>query len=289
MTVRPPSSIPEIVADRACRLGSGPVWHPASKLLYWIDARAGTLYSFDPAAAKSAQVTLGDKVIQIVPFEDGGLLLFTASGELKVYRPHESPKTISRLPWDPRAHIDAAVSDGRGKVYCAMREAGSRSGSLYRVGADGKAEHVVAGIGCVYGLAFDEDIGSLYCCDAVSREILRLTHHADSGAVSGRQMVLQVPGSLGIPRGLAVDSKGFLWVPVWGGSCALRVSPDGREERRVYFTAKLLSGIAFGGTDLRDLYVVSSGAEDRRTNGPGAGALFRLRQGVKGAPTAPAH
>ncbi len=284
MTMRPPSPIPEIVANRACQIGSGPVWQPASSLLYWIDAHSGSLYSFDPAGAKSVQVTIGEKVLQLTRRDDGGLLLFTAGGELKALQDPSPLQTLAgRLAWGPRSHVDAAAADGQGRLYCAVRFAGKKSGSLYQVNADGTARKVLADIGCAYGLGFDAGSGSLYCCDAASRQILRLAHDMDSGEVSAKRVILQVPESLGIPHGIAVDSKGFFWVPVWGGSCVLRFSPEGKEERRVYFTAKLLSGIAFGGADLRELYVVSSGGEDLRANGPGAGALFRLRPGVKGS------
>jgi len=42
--------------------------------------------------------------------------------------------------------------------------------------------------------------------------------------------------------------------------------------------------MTFGGPDYRDLYVTTAGGDDKATNGPGAGALFRLRPGVQGRP-----
>jgi sugar lactone lactonase YvrE len=81
-----------------------------------------------------------------------------------------------------------------------------------------------------------------------------------------------------------VDAKGFVWVAVWGGGCVIRYSPKGTEDRRIYFTAKLVSSAAFGGDDMMDLYVTSAGGDDKKANGPGAGALFRVRPGVKGVP-----
>jgi D-xylonolactonase len=40
----------------------------------------------------------------------------------------------------------------------------------------------------------------------------------------------------------------------------------------------------FGGPDLQDLYVTTAGGSDREHEGPGAGALFRVRPGVTGLP-----
>ena len=187
-------------------------------------------------------------------------------------------------PWGPQALLAAAAVDGRGRLYCAAHSSSEKSGSLYQVRMDGTTEEVPLAVGRITAMDFDSS-GNLYCCEAGRRKLLRFSAHGQ--AFSEPQAIFQVPQSLGAPHGLALDAKGHLWVAVWGGSCILRISPSGREEQRVYFTAKLVSGLAFGGPDLRDLYVATSGAEDRKANGPGAGALFRLRPGVKGLPKHP--
>ncbi len=57
------------------------------------------------------------------------------------------------------------------------------------------------------------------------------------------------------------------------------------EELRIPFPALKVSSASFGGPDLDELYVTTalSGGE-RSVEGPGAGALFRLRPGVRGLP-----
>ena len=45
-----------------------------------------------------------------------------------------------------------------------------------------------------------------------------------------------------------------------------------------------MSSAIFGGADYTDLYVTTAGGHDKASNGPGAGALFRLRPGVRGVP-----
>jgi sugar lactone lactonase YvrE len=281
--MRPPSHIPEIVADKACRLAGPPLWHPASGLLYWSDAHDGRLCSYDPAAAK-AFVSAGGKALLCAPRTDGGALLLGMDGGLKALRDPGAAEPIpGPQPWGPALQLDAAALDDRGWLYCAVRPAAAGSrGKLYRLRADGVTEEVPVQVKRISGLGFAPG-GSLYCCDAVSREIVRLTPSA-AGGFGDPHSIVSIPASLGAPYGMAIDAKGFLWVAVWGGSCILRISPAGREELRVYFTAKLVSGLTFGGSDLRDLYVVTSGAENRKANGPGAGALYRLRPGVKGVP-----
>ncbi len=287
MTPRPPSSVPEIVADHACRQGSGPLWHPGENLLYWMDMHRGSLYSFDPKSARSAPVPVDEKVRHFAVHGEGGLLLFTESGGMKVLKGGSLSDVAWQPAWRPGTQIDAVAVDRQGRVYCAARSAEDRVGSLYRITKDGAIAKAMQGVGSVRSLAFDAG-GLAYCCMTASREVTVLRQDPTSGDLCDPHTVVRVPESLGAPYGVSVDAKGFVWIPVWGGSCVLRLSPSGKEERRIYFTARLVSGLTFGGADSRDLYVISSGAEDRAANGPGAGALYRLRPGVKGIPAAPA-
>ena len=40
--------------------------------------------------------------------------------------------------------------------------------------------------------------------------------------------------------------------------------------------------MVFGGPDYADIYVTTAGGDQKETEGPGAGALFRLRLGIRG-------
>jgi len=83
---------------------------------------------------------------------------------------------------------------------------------------------------------------------------------------------------------LTVDAAGCIWSARWNGGVLVRYAPDGTELTRIHFPARQVSSAAFGGDDLGDLYVATAGGHDRMTNGPGAGALYRLRPGVRGLP-----
>jgi D-xylonolactonase len=64
----------------------------------------------------------------------------------------------------------------------------------------------------------------------------------------------------------------------------VRYTPGGQEEWRVSFPAKKVSSVIFGGPDYADMYVTTAGGHQKEVDGPGAGALFRLRLGIKGVP-----
>jgi len=83
---------------------------------------------------------------------------------------------------------------------------------------------------------------------------------------------------------MTVDAEGYLWSARWGGSCLVRYSPDGSEERRIHFPAKKISSVTFGGKDYTDIYVTTAGGNNRSEEGVSAGALFRINLGIKGVP-----
>ncbi|HVO39327.1 MAG TPA: SMP-30/gluconolactonase/LRE family protein [Spirochaetia bacterium] len=281
MIPRSPSSLPHVAADRGLAHGEGPAWHPQEKRLYWLDSESGSLLCLDPAGRAGA--TVPEKVRRFAVQADGGFLLFTRDGALKTWRNGVGFTVCPAAPWGSDAAVDTAAGHPSGRVYCFARPAESRDGALFRVDLDGGVEKVSTDAPCSGGLAFSPDGSTACAADAVSREIHALTVDGRTGALSSRSVIARFPQSLGVPRGIALDSKGFLWIALWGGSCVVRLSPAGKEEQRVYFTARLLSGLAFGGEDSRELFVTSSGGDNRRENGPAAGALFSFRPGVKGA------
>jgi sugar lactone lactonase YvrE len=257
------------------------VWQPALGLLFWIDASTGSLFSYNPAVGKAANVPTEDKVSACAACADESILLL---GNKLSFLQNGKALTVE-LPWRSGAQLDAVTVDRQGRLVCAVRLTESKSSQLCWIQANGRMGEVLTNVGRVSSLAFDPPGSFLYCCHAGSREVARFEYNSETSRASARDVIAVIPASLGTSNGLAVDAKGFLWVAIWGGSCVLRMSPAGKEDQRIYFTAGLLSGLAFGGKELRDLYVVSSGAQDRKANGPGAGALFRLRPGVRGAAT----
>jgi sugar lactone lactonase YvrE len=88
-----------------------------------------------------------------------------------------------------------------------------------------------------------------------------------------------------VPDGMAIDAEDHAWLAVWGGACLLRIGPDGRLVARVPMPVSQPTSCAFGGPDLRDLYVTSArvGLDDGTlAREPLAGALFRLRPAAPG-------
>mmetsp|Transcript_2385 Transcript_2385/g.4067 ORF Transcript_2385/g.4067 Transcript_2385/m.4067 type:complete len:162 (+) Transcript_2385:1-486(+) len=122
--------------------------------------------------------------------------------------------------------------------------------------------------------------------DSPSREILVFDYDGKTGNVSNRRVFACVPEP-GLPDGSTCDSEGYLWNAEWGSGRVVRYTPDGKVDRVVHVpTASRLTCPAFGGSELRTLYITSASVgltlADRQAE-PAAGALFALElKDVKG-------
>ena len=84
-----------------------------------------------------------------------------------------------------------------------------------------------------------------------------------------------------------MDAEGGYWVAAIDAGEVRRYRPDGRLDRRVAVPTAWPTMPAFGGRDMRDVYVTSlrvGRAPDQLARHPLSGGLFRFRSDVPGLP-----
>ena len=285
------STIPlERVADTRCRTGEGPLWHEQEQRLYWVDIPEGRLYRYDPATGAHEQVFQGEPIGGFTVQADGSLLLFMARGAIAVWRPDRplSP-VVEEIPVERDSRFNDVIADPEGRVFCGTMPGPAGGGRLYRLDRDGTLTELLDGVGLPNGLGFSPDGGRMYFADSKAGVIWRFAYDRVTGELSDRRVFADTAGREGAPDGLAVDAEGGVWCARWNGGCLVRYRPDGGEERRVELPARKVSSACFGGPGLDELYVTTAGGPDRDREGPGAGALFRLRPGLRGRPGFPSR
>jgi sugar lactone lactonase YvrE len=275
---------PELIADAACVTGEGPLWHPTEQCVYWVDIPRGRLFRYDPATGAHAQVFEGDAIGGFTIQADGALLLFMARGAIRLWRDGEITTLMESIPGEEETRFNDVIADPAGRVFCGTMAIPGRRGRLYRLDPDLTLTTVVEDVGISNGMGFTADRRTMYYTDSGAGEIYQYAYDERTGALANRRVLVRVPKEEGLPDGMTVDAAGDLWSARWDGSCLVRYAPDGTEKQRIPFPARKVSSVVFGGPDYRDMYVTTAGGDDRAANGPGAGALFRLRLGVQGVP-----
>jgi sugar lactone lactonase YvrE len=276
---------PELIADYQCHIGENPLWHPLEQRLYWTDILRGRLFRYDPATREHEQCYSGPPVGGFTVQADGTLLLFMASGAIAKWGGGHLKYIVEEIADERESRFNDVISDPAGRVFCGTMPTPTRPGRLYRLDQDGVLHLLLEGIGVSNGMGFTLDRRRMYYTDSAARSIYLFDYDEKTGGLTNQRVWLQTLEGAGVPDGMTVDAQGYIWSARWDDSSLYRYTPDGLEERRIEFPAKKVSSVTFGGDDLSDLYITTALTDGTKAEeGTGAGALFRLRLGIRGLP-----
>lgn len=260
------------------------MWHPMEKRVYWVDITAGRMFRYTPATGKHEQVYEGRPIGGYTIQADGSLLFFQDQGAVAIWRAGEMTTVIDEIPDERETRFNDVFADPAGRVFCGTMPTKDRLGRLYRLDPDGSLSLLLENVGCSNGMGLTPDGKGLYFTDSEAHTIYRFDYDVKTGAISNQRPFVVTPPELGLPDGMTVDAQGYVWSAHWNGSCLMRFSPEGKEERRIQFPAKKVSSVIFGGDDYTDMYVTTAGGDQKGANGEHAGSLFHINLGIRGAP-----
>ena len=280
----PGSLTPQCIADYNCHTGENPLWNPVDERLYWCDIPRGRVFAYEPSSGSHWLCLEGEAVGGFTIQEDGALLLFMARGAIRKWHGGKLVTVVEEIAEERENRFNDVIADPAGRVLCGTMSTPTRRGRLYRLDRDGGLTVLLEDIGCSNGLAFSPDRKQLYYTDSYAREIYLFDYEVAAGTIKNRRIFATVPETEGLPDGMTIDGDGGIWSARWDGGCLVRYTPEGKEELRISFPAKKVSSVIFGGKGYSDMYVTTAGGDNKPEEGPGAGALFQLKTGIRGVP-----
>jgi sugar lactone lactonase YvrE len=164
------------------------------------------------------------------------------------------------------------------------------AGALYRLDPDLSVHPMVGGVAISNGLDWSLDGRTMYYVDTPTRRIDQFDFDPASGAIADRRPFVTIDAADGSPDGLTVDADGGIWLALWDGWRVRRYYPDGSIDREIRLPVSEVTCPVFGGPDLDELYITTAWellSEAQHAREPLAGALFRVRPGVRGRPPTP--
>jgi sugar lactone lactonase YvrE len=169
-------------------------------------------------------------------------------------------------------------------------ETGEPQGNLYALDGAEKVRCLERNLTIQNGLAFSPDGRTLYLSDSGSavQSVWRYDYDPASGRCTNRRLHFDMHATRGRPDGAAVDADGGYWIAAVGGWALVRLTPAGQVDRTIELPIEKPTKPAFGGKDLRTLFVTSMSleldhADPRHAE---AGNLFAVDAGVQGLPVA---
>ena len=270
-------------------LGESPVWDRRVGRLLWVDVRAPALRSLDPESGATERWPMPEVVASVMLRASGGLVVGLKSG-LHAFDPATGALAFLRPIDEPHEgnRVNDCKVDRAGTIWWStMWDFGARTtGSLYRLHPDGANETIRTGITIPNGLCFAPDGRRGHFADTAAGHLERFAIAAD-GAVSDWRDFGPSSGLPGRPDGSACDAEGAVWNARYGGGAVVRLSPEGEVLGRIDLPVSQPSCCAFGGPELRTLFVTTSRqrlSDAALAREPLAGTLLRVEPGVAGLP-----
>jgi sugar lactone lactonase YvrE len=185
---------------------------------------------------------------------------------------------------DPLIRMNDGACDPQGRFYCGTMAYAETpgAGSLYRLDPDGSVQVTLRHVTISNGLQWNQVGDTVFYADTPTGRVDSFDFEPASGAFTNRRTFAEISGG-GYPDGMAIDEEDGIWVALWGGSAVHRYDKAGRLDLVVDLPVSNVTACAFGGPDLRTLFITTSRQGLDPADQPDAGAVFRYEAGVRGA------
>ena len=287
-----------LVLDARAALAECPLWSEREQKLYWVDISGRMINRFDPATGQNAHWPMPCEPGCVALAASGGLVAALRDGFYRFYPVDARLEKIADAPYDTTTmRFNDGRCDAAGRFWAgAMFEPRTaEAASVYclergRVRRGWGPEEKL-GVKVSNGLAFTADGRHVFQSDTPNHVVFQFPFDVKTGTIGTRREFARRPDNRsdadygGRPDGAAVDSEGNYWSAQYEGRRVLRFSPRGEVTGVVHVPSKRVTMVAFGGADLRTLYITTAregAAESELAAEPHAGGIFACELEVAG-------
>ena len=275
---------PEPITNHISEWGEGPIWH-GDRLLY-VDIETYKIIAFTPSTGKEQIWDVGQRVGTVVPRASGGLLWAGDNGFFLL----DEATGISTPIADPEPNLpDNRFNDGKcdpaGRLWAGTICLQKRpDASLYCLHTDLSVEKKFGPVTNSNGIIWNCAANTMYYIDTPSKKVRAFDFDNATSAITNERVIWDTSADPSSPDGMTIDTEDRLWIAFCHGAKVVCFNPaTQKEEMQIDFPCVETTACAFGGPDLRDLYITTGKKPD--LDEPLAGRLFVCRPGAQGVPS----
>ncbi|RYP77386.1 hypothetical protein DL771_001181 [Monosporascus sp. 5C6A] len=275
-------------------LGESPLYRGADDVFFFVDIKNKLVHTVPVAEGWAGKYTMQlDEPItrlNVVAGRTDVLAVQTRLGFALLDPVKGTFERIADVHHDDDAGLDQKVRmndggiDGRGRWWASTMDENEQSkiGRLWCL-EGGKVKDVSSGerMAVPNGPVWSTDDKVMYVCNTAEGKIHQYDYDIETGAASNQRLFVQLEDGAQ-PDGMAVDVESHIWVAANSKGKVIRYSPAGTAVATVSVPgAKMTSCPAFGGNDMRTLFITSIADEGSTGN------VYKVKVDVEGVPRNP--
>ena len=247
----------EILSDKRCVIGEGPIWNEFDNRLYYVNAWASEIHCIDIETKELWVRKPGIDVAAMGFTKDGKMLISCDDGAFILNDDNTLKPLYDRAKFQIKDGNDAKVGpDGRFYVGTTSSkrkgESDAIDGKLYSIDKNGDVKLLLDGLLLSNGFDWSIDEKRFYHTDSDTRLIKEYDFDKLTGEISFTGRSVEVRGV----DGFSIGKNDLLYVACWGqGHIAVVDTADMQIKEYVEVPTKIPVSCAFAGVDMDKLVI----------------------------------
>ncbi|MBO9727516.1 MAG: SMP-30/gluconolactonase/LRE family protein [Chitinophaga sp.] len=277
-----------LLSPLASELGEGACWWPERNCWCWVDIIGHTIYMRDINGRQQA-FEVGTYVSTLVPVAGRNELLAGLQHGVAFFSPEKGiGPLLSVLDQRENIRCNDGKCDPAGRLWIGTMQmpADEGTGTLYCITGQEAPVVKLTGVTISNGLVWKGN--KMYYNDTHTGTVQEFSYDAATGNIAFTRIAIHIPAALGCPDGMAMDSRGMLWIAQWGGAGVYCWDPEtGELLGKVSVPVPHVSSCAFGGAGMDELLITTARehmSAEQIGEFPLSGSVFHVKLPFKGLP-----